>query len=205
MNPKVPQPDAACRGRLFVVSAASGTGKTTLCQALRQRFPELRYSVSYTTRAPREGEVAGRDYHFVTKEDFTAGIAAGKWAEWAEVHGNYYGTAADVLETTLAAGACLLLEIDVQGAKQIMERFPEAETVFILPPSLEELERRLAGRGTDTPEVIARRMAAAENEIRQKSFYRHHLVNDDLARATADFIALVGGCLEEGNRGETPD
>ena len=186
---------ASGRGTLLVVSAASGTGKTTLCTALRARYPEIRYSISSTTRAPREGEVDGVDYHFLTVEAFQDGIEKGAWAEWAEVHGNYYGTSAKIVEETLNTGDSLLLEIDVQGARQIVRRFPEAVTLFILPPSLEELRARLEGRGTDAHDVIERRLKAAEGEIAQKDFYRHTLVNGDLETATAEFIEVVGTYL----------
>ena len=124
-------------GHLFVVSAPSGAGKTTLCQAARERLPELVYSVSSTTRQPRAGEVEGRDYFFVSEARFEQGIADGSWAEWARVHDNYYGTSARFLEDHLAAGRDVLLDIDVQGAKQILERYPEAVTVFIAAPSLD--------------------------------------------------------------------
>jgi len=179
-------------GRRFIISAPSGTGKTTLCRALRRCFPDIRYSVSYTTRPPREGEQDGIDYHFITKEDFEAGLARGLWAEWAQVHGNYYGTSAEFLEKTVAAGQDVLLDIDVQGARQILKRFPDSVTVFIMPPSMVELKRRLTQRGTDAPEVIDRRLTNAASEIAQKDLYRHLIVNDQLDDAIKAFIALIG-------------
>lgn len=178
-------------GRVFVVSAPSGAGKTTLCRALLAHFDDLRYSISYTTRAPRPGERDGVDYHFVSRAAFEAGIASGQWAEWARVHDNYYGTSAPFLDRSLAAGEDVLLDIDVQGATQLLERYPGAVTIFIMPPSLETLRRRLEGRGTDSPAVIARRIANAAAEIARKGFYRHVVVNDRLTAATAELIALV--------------
>lgn len=183
----------ARKGVIFIVSAPSGAGKTTLCRALLTHFNDLRYSISYTTRAARAGERDGIDYHFVTREVFEAGIAAGRWAEWARVHGNYYGTSAPFLDRCLAAGEDVLLDIDVQGAAQILERYPSAVTIFIMPPSLEVLRQRLEGRGTDSPEVIARRIANAAKEITGKRLYRHVILNDQLPAATAELIAVVGG------------
>jgi guanylate kinase len=189
------------RGRLFVVSAPSGTGKTTLCDALRNTFPELCYSISYTTRQPRKGEADGRDYHFISVEEFKEGIALGRWAEWAEVHGNFYATSAFVLEETLGSGRDLLLEIDVQGMRQIVGCFPEAVTIFILPPSMNILRERLMKRGTDAAEMIERRMADAIREIARKDAYRYRIVNDDFERAKDALIFLVDAC----RKGEDPE
>lgn len=183
--------DAPRRGRLFVVSAPSGAGKTTLCRGLRDHFGDIAYSVSYTTRAPREGERDGIDYHFISVAEFRRGIETGRWAEWAEVYGNYYGTSVAALERTLSAGLDLLLEIDVQGCAQIVERFPEAVTVFIMPPSFEALRERLSGRGKDDPAVIERRLEAARQEMDQAHWYRHVIVNDQLETALAALIAVV--------------
>lgn len=180
------------RGHRFIISAPSGTGKTTLCRALRRRFPEIRYSVSYTTRSPREGERAGVDYHFITRDEFEARLARGLWAEWARVHDNYYGTDAGFLEKIAAAGEDVLLDIDVQGAIQILKRFPDSVTVFIMPPSLAALKHRLTQRGTETPEVIERRVKNAVAEIAQKDLYRHVIVNDQLDEAISAFITLIG-------------
>jgi guanylate kinase len=178
-------------GCLFILSAPSGAGKTTLCHRLRRRFEDLAYSVSTTTRQPRAGERQGREYHFVNRTDFEEGIAEGRWAEWAQVHGNYYGTNALWIDRTLQAGADILLDIDVQGARQIVERFPDAITIFIMAPSLEELERRLRLRGTDAADTIMLRLANARREISQKDRYRHVVVNDDLERAAAELIGIV--------------
>ncbi len=187
----------SARGKLFIVSAPSGAGKTTLCRYLRRAFPQLEYSVSATTRSPRPGEKDGRDYHFVSRQQFERGIREGRWAEWARVHDNYYGTPAAPIEKALAAGRPVLLDIDVQGARQLVERFPEAVTIFIMPPDMETLEKRLAGRGTDSPEVIARRLENARREMEQKDFYRHVIVNDDLEEAVGQLVGLVGSYLQQ--------
>ncbi|MFH1980531.1 MAG: guanylate kinase [Pseudomonadota bacterium] len=179
-------------GRLFVVSAPSGAGKTTLCNAIRSRFPMLQYSVSATTRAPRPGERDGVDYHFISKAAFEAGIRSGEWAEWAAVHGNYYGTAARVIDEAIRGGRHILLDIDVQGAAQIVARFPDCVTIFIMPPSSAVLKQRLLDRGTDDPAEIARRLAAAENEMAQRDRYRHVVVNAALDSAVTELSQLFG-------------
>jgi guanylate kinase len=184
------------RAHLFILSAPSGAGKSTLGSALRRRYPQLGYSVSYTTRPPREGERDGVHYHFITTEAFEVGIEQGRWAEWARVHDNYYGTSAEILETYLAEGVSVLMDIDVQGAAQIVKRFPAAVTIFIMPPSLEMLRQRLEDRQTDTPEVIATRMRNAEVEMDARRNYRHIIVNDDLKQASAELIYLVDGYLQ---------
>lgn len=181
---------------LFILSAPSGAGKSTLGNALRRRYPQLGYSVSYTTRPPREGEKDGVHYHFITTEAFEAGIEQGRWAEWARVHGNYYGTSAKILETYLREGVSVLMDLDVQGAEQIVKRFPAAVTIFIMPPSLEVLRQRLQDRQTDSPEVIATRMRNAETEMGARHNYRHTIVNDDLKQAGAELIYLVDGYLQ---------
>jgi len=178
-------------GRLFVVSAPSGAGKTTLCSAVRRHFGDLAYSVSYTTRHPRPSEQHGKDYFFVTRQEFEAGIAQKRWAEWALVHGNLYGTSAQWIDETLAAGKDILLDIDVQGARQMAVRFPQAITIFIRPPSMAALEARLAGRGTDDAAARTLRLANAKKELDQQDFYRHVVVNDDLERATRELIDLL--------------
>lgn len=178
-------------GCLFVVSAPSGAGKTTLCNGLRNRFPDLLYSVSHTTRQPRAGEKEGVDYHFVDVKTFKAGIKAGKWAEWARVYDNYYGTSAEFIDTTLKKGKDILLDIDVQGAAQIVKKFPQSITIFIMPPSAQELEKRLAKRGTDSDAVIAKRMKAAQKEMGRRNEYKHIVVNDDLDTALAELIGIV--------------
>ncbi len=180
-------------GHLFIVSAPSGAGKTTLCRALLRRFPDIRYSVSYTTRSPRKGEQEGVDYCFISDEEFRKGIEQSRWAEWAKVHGRFYGTDAGVLADAIGKGKDVLLDIDVQGACQLVERFPEAVTIFVMPPSIDALRSRLLARGADSREVIDRRMAAAEEELRCRDRYRHIVVNDRLDKAMAEMQALVEG------------
>ncbi|MGE0083047.1 MAG: guanylate kinase [Desulfococcaceae bacterium] len=179
------------KGILFIVSAPSGAGKTTMCHAVLKHFRDIRYSVSYTTRPPRGSEIHGKDYYFISKEEFVKGIASGRWAEWAEVHGNYYGTSSELLDQTLASGTDMLLDIDVQGTEKILRRYPDAVTVFIMPPCFEELRIRMESRGTDSPEVIARRVENAKGEIARKDSYRHIIVNDNLPEATARLISVM--------------
>jgi guanylate kinase len=189
-------PAGAPAGHLFIVSAPSGAGKTTLCSALRRRFRELAYSVSYTTRAPRKGEREGCDYHYIPVDEFEVGIAQGRWAEWAKVHQNYYGTSARWIDRTLEAGGHILMDIDLQGARQMMRRFPRAITIFIMPPSVEELEKRLRARDADNADTIALRMVNAADEIAQKNFCRHVIVNDDLEDAKGQLVALIKGYID---------
>lgn len=178
-------------GSLFVVSAPSGAGKTTLVKLLMQNDTAIHPSVSYTTRPPRPGEVDGREYHFIDRERFIAMREAGDFVEWAEVHGNFYGTSRRWLHERLAAGDEVLLEIDWQGARQVRAAFPGAITLFILPPSMEELERRLRGRGTDAEEVIARRLSAALDEMRHVGEFDFVIINERLDVALADLMAIV--------------
>lgn len=183
--------DAGRRGRLFVVSAPSGAGKTTLCEAARRLLPHLVYSVSSTTRAPRQGEQDGQDYFFISEAQFREGIETGRWAEWARVHDHYYGTSAQFIEEQLDAGRDLLLDIDVQGAAQILRCYPDAITIFIMAPSLETLRRRLTTRGLDSGAVIDKRMRNAEAEIAHRGMYRHVVVNDHLDTAVARFVSIL--------------
>jgi len=179
------------KGNLFILSAPSGAGKTTLCRAVLARYPEIKYSVSSTTRAPRKGEENGKDYFFVTEEKFLSGIHQGKWAEWAKVHDHYYGTDADFIRTLLSQGKDILLDIDVQGTLQILKEFPRSVAIFIMPPSREALETRMTARGTDSPEVIAKRMRNAEEEMTQRDLYRHIIINRDLDEAIAELTHLI--------------
>jgi guanylate kinase len=178
-------------GRLFIVSAPSGAGKTTLCEAVRNHFNDLAYSVSFTTRARRKGERQAVDYYFISRKEFERGIGQNRWAEWAEVHGNYYGTSGRWIARNLEKGAKILLDIDVQGMHQLLKRFPQAVTIFIAAPSLEELRRRLEQRGTDDTQTIELRMANAEAEMAQQDHYRHIVVNDDLADARQQLISIL--------------
>jgi len=178
-------------GHLFIVSAPSGSGKTTLCHALLARVPDLLYSVSFTTRPQRSGEKNGTDYYFVSIEEFEKGIQQEKWAEYAQVHGNYYGTSAEFLNKGLREGRDILLDIDVQGAAQLINRYPESVTIFILPPSMDTLRQRLEKRGTDSTDVIERRLADAEKELARSDQYRHVITNDNLQRAIEDLVVIV--------------
>lgn len=179
------------RGRLFIVSAPSGAGKTTLCREILRRFPDMRYSVSYTTRMPRAGETDGIDYHFVSTEQFIAGIQEQRWAEWACVYGNYYGTSAEFIDFQLKAGSEILLDIDVQGALQIIRRYPDCITIFIMPPSLDILRNRLESRGADNRQVIEKRLGLAADEMEQKHLYRHIIVNDRLPDAIDQLVNVI--------------
>ena len=184
---------SSATGRLFIVSAPSGAGKSTLCRILLERLPGLRYSISATTRTPRKGERDGVDYRFTDVATFKAGIQAKRWAEWAEVHGNYYGTSADFIDRERAAGHDVLLDIDVQGAAQLRIAYPGAITIFIMPPSSAVLRQRMEQRGADPPEIIDRRMANAEKEMAQRNAYRHIIVNDRLEAAADALISIVRG------------
>ncbi|MBL8435789.1 MAG: guanylate kinase [Zoogloea sp.] len=178
-------------GTLFIVTAPSGAGKTTLVSGLLERDPLVRLSVSYTTRAPRTGEVNGQHYHFIDVPAFRALRDQGEFLEWAEVHNNYYGTSKRWLEEQTRAGRDILLEIDWQGAQQVRKVFPKAVGVFILPPSVEELERRLRGRGTDSEDVIARRVLGARGEMRHVAEFDYVIINENLPAAIEDLVAVV--------------
>ncbi|HEX6736529.1 MAG TPA: guanylate kinase, partial [Azonexus sp.] len=171
--------------------APSGAGKTTLVRLLLEREPEVQLSISYTTRDPRPGEADGREYHFVDAATFRAMIERHDFLEWAEVHGNFYGTSQRWIAERLEAGRDVLLEIDWQGAQQVRAQFPQAIGVFILPPSMDELTRRLTGRGTDSSEVIARRLAAAQAEMRHVGEFDYVIINDQLEQALDDLRAVV--------------
>ena len=178
-------------GNLYVVAAPSGAGKTTLVRMLLEREPAVRLSVSYTTRPPRPGEQNGREYHFVDVEEFRGMVERHEFLEWAEVHGNFYGTSKKWIADRLTADEDVLLEIDWQGAQQVRELFPQAIGVFILPPSMEELARRLTGRGTDAAAVVERRLAAAQAEMRHVGEFDYVIINDLLDRALDDLCAIV--------------
>lgn len=182
-------------GRLFIISAPSGAGKTTLCRALLNHFQDMIYSVSSTTRKPREGENDGTDYFFISREEFLKRIEKDQWAEWAVVHGNYYGTSADYLNSGLFSGKDILLDIDVQGTAQILKRYPESITIFIAPPSFEVLKERMTARGTDSEEIMEERLRNAKEELEQKDLYRHIIVNDNLEDAVSELISVVESYL----------
>ena len=178
-------------GTLFIVSAPSGAGKTSLVRALLAADPGVRLSISHTTRAMRPGEVDGRDYHFVTKDTFDAMRARGDFLESAEVHGNFYGTSRGWITERMAAGDDILLEIDWQGALQVRRIMSEAVGIFVLPPSLDALAERLANRATDSPDVIARRMSAARAEIGHVGEFDYVIINIEFEDAARDLIAIV--------------
>jgi guanylate kinase len=178
------------RGIPFVVSAPSGTGKTTVCRGLVERDAGIEFSVSHTTRAQRPNERAGLDYHFVSRAEFERMAAAGKFVEHAEYAGNLYGTSFTSLDAPLEEGRDLLLEVDVQGALQLRERRPDARFVFLLPPSLDELERRLRGRNTDAAEVVERRLALVRRELAAVHAFDYAVVNEDVGR-TIDLLREI--------------
>ncbi len=192
-------PAHARRGLLYVIAAPSGTGKTSLVKALRSTVPEIGFSVSHTTRKPRPNEVGGRDYHFTTVDEFRRMIDRGEFLEHAQVFDNYYGTSQAAVEDSLSAGTDLILEIDWQGALQVRQRMPESIQVFILPPSRAALEERLRGRGTDSDEVIARRLRESVTELSRWRDFQYVVVNDQFDDALADLVRIVqgdGGGLE---------
>ncbi len=166
-------------GQLYVISAPSGAGKTSLVKRLTDSDPLIKVSVSTTTRPPRPGEVDGVNYHFTDVDTFKQKVAQGDFLEWAEVFGNYYGTQQSQVERLLEEGFDVILEIDWQGAQQVREKMPGTQSIFIVPPSLEELERRLTGRGTDAPEVVARRLSEAKDEMRHYPEFDYLVINDD--------------------------
>lgn len=179
------------KGLLILISGPSGTGKGTVCDLLRQKHPEISYSISATTRQPRPGEQDGVNYYFYTKEKFREMIDQGQLLEWAEVYGNFYGTPKQKVLDRLEAGEDILLEIDTQGALNVMKVMPEGLFIFLLPPSLEELAARLKGRGTETEESLHRRLGAAVDEIKLATKYRYVVVNDkveDAQEAIANII-----------------
>lgn len=178
-------------GNLYVVAAPSGAGKTTLVRLLLEREAKVQLSVSYTTRGPRPGEMNGREYHFVDAGQFQAMIDRQEFLEWAEVHGNFYGTSKKWIADQLADGRDVLLEIDWQGAQQVRSIFPQAIGIFVLPPSMDELTRRLTGRGTDSVDVVARRLAAARAEMRHVGEFDYVIINDQLEQALEDLCAIV--------------
>jgi guanylate kinase len=178
---------------LLILSSPSGAGKTTLTRRLLARFPELVFSVSHTTRAPRSNEVDGKDYHFVAEDAFEAKVRGGAFLEWAPVHGNLYGTSMSEIERARALPGCrgMIFDIDYQGARQIRAKAPDVIGVFILPPSMDELLRRLRGRASETEDVVQRRFDVAKREIEHYALFDYVIVNDDLDRAFEHLAAVV--------------
>ena len=183
------------RGRVLVLSGPSAVGKSTVVRRLREQVPDLHFSVSATTRSPRPGEVDGVDYHFVTPEKFQGLIDSGAMLEWADIHGGLHrsGTLAEPVAAAAAAGRPVLIEVDLAGARAVKAALPEVLTVFLAPPSWDELEQRLVGRGTETPEVIARRLATAEAELAAQGEFDTVVVNNQLESACAELVSLLVG------------
>jgi len=179
------------KGKLFVITAPSGAGKSSLIQALLKDDPSLKLSISYTTRAPRPGEQDGREYHFVDEREFLAMRDRGEFLEYAQVHGNHYGTAKRVIRDALDRGHDLLLEIDWQGARQVRELHPDCVGIFIHPPSVEELERRLRARGQDAEGVIQRRLANARDELAHAGEFKYAIINKDFAVAKGELSEII--------------
>jgi guanylate kinase len=179
------------RGLLLVVSAPSGAGKTTLCREIAHRVSGLQYSISYTTRAPRAGEVSGKDYFFVTEIEFMQMAQREEFAEWAKVHNNLYGTHAGFLKRTMDGGTDVLLDVDVQGAQLLKKRFPEGTFIFVLPPSMDTLMERLRDRRSDTPEEIERRFRVAKKEIQNFVDYDYLIINDKIKKAVRDLESII--------------
>ena len=186
--------------KVFVITGPSGVGKGTVIRGLRERMPELELSVSATTRAPRPGERDGLDYHFMTPEQFDDHLAGGDFLEHATYSGNRYGTLRSELARRAAAGVPVVLEIEVQGARQVRATMPEAVAVFIAPPSREALRARLVGRGTDSPEQVGARLQTAERELEAQPEFGHVVVNDRLEEATAELAAIVRSALADSSR-----
>ena len=179
------------KGQLFIISAPSGAGKSTICQILIDKIPNLKYSVSFTTRKPRGKEENGIDYHFVSRDEFLEGIHNDMWAEWAQVHGNYYGTSAELIDEFLYQGKDVLLDIDVQGASQILQRYPDSVSIFIKPPSFKVLRARLVKRGTDSREDVEQRMVNAQQELSQAVNFHYVVINDQLNDAIKELTTII--------------
>lgn len=185
------RPIARREGIIFILSAPSGAGKTTLYHGLRKLHPEIKLSVSCTTRARRKGEINGRDYRFIGAAEFERMKGRGEFAEWASVHGNSYGTPRQPLDRSIDSGRDIFLDIDVQGARQIKDAYPRAVSIFLLPPSMRELRRRLSTRGTDGAEIIRRRLANAQDEIKERIHYDYYVVNREVREAVRVLSAIV--------------
>ena len=192
------------RGRLIVVSGPSGAGKSTLIRASLEAVPELAYSVSGTTREPRPGEVDGRDYIFLSREEFEHWIEEGRFLEWAEYSGNLYGTPEQKVEELLDEGRSVILEIELQGARQVRSKRPDAVMVFVRAPSLEETRRRLTGRATETEEALKSRLATAVDEVAARDEFDYEVVNEDRKRARRDMIEIMESIVRGGTDAARP-
>jgi len=188
------------KGIPIVVSAASGTGKTSLCVRLLETLSHVERSISYTTRAPRGEEVDGRDYYYIEGDEFDRMVQADEFLEWADVFGKKYGTGEAAVRKQLDAGVDVLLDIDVQGGLQVQKRLPEAVLIFLLPPSMDELRRRLINRATDAPDEIERRLNEASNEMQQCRNYDYLVLNDDFDKAASDLRSIIVGARHRTNR-----
>ncbi len=186
-------------GVIFVISAPSGAGKSTLIDRIRPLFPDMLYSISYTTRAPRNGEVNGVHYHFVSEDQFRKMIEVDYFLEWKQVHGNLYGTHAHPIIEAFESGRRMILDIDVEGAKEVFKNIRKAVGIFIRPPDMETLEKRLRLRATESEETIRLRIAHAVEEMRSASIFKHTLVNDDLERAVQELASIIRAESEPGN------
>lgn len=179
------------RGILLVISGSSGTGKGTVCNSLRKRRPDLEYSISATTRSPRAGETDGVEYFFLTRDEFKRKIEAGDFLEYADNYGNFYGTPRDKVLEQLNLGKTILLEIDVQGARQVQKNYPDGVFIFLLPPSIEELKRRIIGRNSETEENIQKRLSIVNDELESGKSYNYVVVNDEVERAVDEICAIL--------------
>lgn len=190
------------KGILLIVSGLSGAGKGTICKRLMEKYPDYEFSISATTRAPREGEMHGREYFFLSKEEFETKIEKGQFLEYANYVGNYYGTPKDWVDEKLAGGKNVILEIELQGAFQVREKIPEAVLIFIMPPDMEELKRRLIHRGTETEEQIEKRLSRAMEELEYVDQYDYVIVNEEVEKSVEMLHTIVLNVKKEMNTGE---
>jgi len=188
------------KGDIFVISAPSGTGKTTLVRLLLSRFPTLSFSISYTTRLPRPGEVNGQHYFFVSEKEFKKSIVKGEMLEWAKVYGHYYGTPLTFVQEKIAAGKDIVLDIDIQGAQAVKKKMPEAILIFLIPPSWNELQRRITSRSSDSPEEIKKRLEAAKKEILAAREFDYIVINDVLEDALKELVSIIQATKARANK-----
>ena len=184
-------PDAQKKRLLFVVSAPSGTGKTSLCTEVITRVRQLDFSISHTTRPPRQGEVQAKNYYFLTKKEFKQCLEENRMAEWTEKYGNYYGTAKETIQEAFNRGYDLLFDIDERGGRQLADAYPDVVTILVLPPSLAVLRNRLVDRGTDNPDAVSKRLKKATEEIKTMSWYRYVIINDTFEDAVSKLQAII--------------